>query len=279
MEIDGWSSLSGPDVYSEFCGVQCPYAIKDSSGMITGYDTWENDYYSRSEINSETLNKKHVMFLGDSFTFCHGVKREDEFGKRFEELLSSDYSCFNLAIPGGSNSLSLLRLQQWCNAHGNQIHSVYFNISSIARDMYWYTDTDWSWNSDIDSVMSNRFDYIPSNPSHMTEHYKMLISTFEKQSSKLNSMVKLETVLMSVINLSIVHGFKLYFWNVPDTLMTENEEKRISSTSVFNENIVWGGSIEHEKSDDLAEDDRHWSPSGIKRISKVLYNKTKGWYV
>ena len=50
MEIDGWSSLSGPDVYSEFRGVQCPYAIKDSSGMITGYDTWENDYYSRTRI-------------------------------------------------------------------------------------------------------------------------------------------------------------------------------------------------------------------------------------
>ena len=131
-----FSSLSNANCYEDLRGKECIW--KNIIGPTTGtYDVIENDYYSRSTINDKILKKKHILFLGDSFVFGHGITHADTMGVWFEELLNNDEYCvINLGIPGSSYERAFLRLQQWCNQFGGNIHSVYFGLTHPFRKMY-----------------------------------------------------------------------------------------------------------------------------------------------
>ena len=131
-----FSSLSNANCYEDLRGKECRW--KNKTGDTAGtYDVIENDYYSRSIINDEILKKKHILFVGDSFVFGHGVTHVDTMGVHFEELLNNDEYCIiNLGVPGAAYEHAFLRLQQWCNQFGDNIHSVYFGISDPFRKMY-----------------------------------------------------------------------------------------------------------------------------------------------
>ena len=65
-------------------------------------------------------------------------------------MVSEDYSCFNLAEPGSGFDTALLRLQQWCNGFGDQVHTIYFGIPEITRLRHWEAvDENWQWEDDI----------------------------------------------------------------------------------------------------------------------------------
>ena len=131
-----FSSLSNANCYEDLRDKECRW--KNIIGPSAGtYDVIENDYYSRSIINDEILKKKHILFLGDSFVFGHGITHADSMGVRFEELLNNDEYCIiNLGVPGASYEHAFLRLQQWCNQFGDNIHSVYFGLTHPNRKMY-----------------------------------------------------------------------------------------------------------------------------------------------
>ena len=127
-----FSSLSNANCYEDLRG-ECKWKNENTNT----YDVIENDYYSRSIINDEILKKKHILFLGDSFVFGHGITHAESMGVQFEEFLDNDEYCIiNLGIPGTSYERAFLRLQQWCNQFGDNIHSVYFGISHPLRKMH-----------------------------------------------------------------------------------------------------------------------------------------------
>jgi len=95
-----FSSVSNANCYENLRGVKCGWKNIIGPNADT-YDVIENDYYSRSTINDEILKKKHILFLGDSFVFGHGITHADTMGVHFEELLNNDEYCvINLGVPG-----------------------------------------------------------------------------------------------------------------------------------------------------------------------------------
>lgn len=279
-----WSSLSNPDCWCDRNG-RDSFETKDDNGKIIGFEQYNNDYLSRSEINEETLSKKHVLFLGDSFIYGHGVKREDNLASQFKNNIKrqTEYSCFNLGYPGGNNTLSLLRLQQWCNVHSDQIDTVYFCLTDIAREIYWELENnDWSWDDNMyeQTDANEPFLYIPSRPRRI--RYKKQQQAFENMTSKINYLAKLEVILISVINMSRIHGFNLFFFDTFQNLLTPQERNIITKIIPTQKNIIWGepdyrtGSIIE---DIISKDDSHWNATGTKKIADKLYENTKEWYI
>ena len=89
-----FSSLSNANCYEDLRG-ECKWKNENTNT----YDVIENDYYSRSIINDEILKKKHILFLGDSFVFGHGITHAESMGVQFEEFLDNDEYCIiNLGI-------------------------------------------------------------------------------------------------------------------------------------------------------------------------------------
>lgn len=278
-----WSSFSSPNCWGETNGWQCPYAIKDANGEISGFEVWENDYYSRSIINKDTLSRSHVLFLGDSFIFGHGIKRNESVSAHFDNIDSlEDYSCFNLSKPGGSNAFSLTRLQQWCNVHGEKLHTVYLGVTDIARTMHWDLEEDWTWDDNMhERTDSLHFNYVPSSPPENLPGHKgkSLQKGYTKIISKIDYVAKFETFLMSVINLSKVHGFNIFLFDTIPGITTREEMNTIKSCT--EPNIRWAVDVSLSTNDTSAHipNDHHWNSLGSKITSENLYNETKDWYV
>ena len=218
-----WSSLSQPDWGDiDMTDTQLtPYQNKDEDGNEIGADKWENTYHTRSTVNDETLKKKHILFLGDSFVYGHGVKRGNTISDYFNEMVSEDYSCFNLAEPGSGFDTALLRLQQWCNGFGDQVHTIYFGIPEITRLRHWEAvDENWQWEDDIMKEDKVYWDHlgVQYSPSfhHATgktgKRVNVIRDNYTKLLSKVNSVAKLHTTISAVINLSKVHNFKVFFF-------------------------------------------------------------------
>jgi len=287
-----WSVFSNPDIYSGWNGEQCPYAIKNNDGNIIGFDTYDNDYLSRSEINEETLSKKHILFLGDSFVFGHGVKRKDDIAFQFKNnnTLPKDYSCFNLGLPGGSNMLSLTRLHQWCNVHSEKLHTVYFGITDLARTTHWQASAEWTWDDNMYTYENRerrfkRFDYIPANPTQ-----EKIDTLYAKLTSKINYLVNFEIFLMSVINLSKIHKFNVFLFETIPGILTREELNIIINNISMYKNIRWttqndnvgeilGEGNTEEFLPTRIPNDNHWNTLGTKIISENMYKETFFWYL
>jgi hypothetical protein len=320
-----WSSLSTPDCYQIEVGTLnhtppgsnlTPYQIKDEDGKEIGCDKWENEYHTRSKVNDETLKKKHILFLGDSFVYGHGVARGNTVSDFFDIYISDDYSCFNLGVPGTGFDTGLLRLQQWCNAHGDQVHAIYFGLSELSRHRHWeWLEEDWKWSDSVytedkyfyDSV---RVDFSPEFREAKGRDFdptnKRVISirkNYSKLLSKVNSVAKLDATVMAVINLSKVYNFNVYFFNTNSSNLPD-EDETVLKEQTENYNIKWSegshldptmrvwdrhnsiivnNDTENKRQDSLwnsyfIKNDGHWSSKGCKMVANEIFDETKQWY-
>tara|TARA_B110000858_G_scaffold122639_1_gene139862 strand:- start:1737 stop:3035 length:1299 start_codon:yes stop_codon:yes gene_type:complete len=288
-DLQKWSSFSRPECWWQHTG-SFAAEVKNDEGEVIGEENWENDYHSRSIINEETLRKnKHILFLGDSFVFGHGLKREDDLASQFSNHINSDeYSCFNLALPGANNTFSLLRLQQWCNSYSKEVDTVYIGISDIMRENYWPTDPSVGWDDTVYDLAEvcrpgrslHPFFYIPSSiPKEMNSVFKHAHKRFEQLVSKKDSMAKFESFLISIIHMSNTYGFNVFLFDTFD-LMSEKERYLIKNFISIHKNVIWGDIKDFRIRDDICKikNDGHWNTKGTGKIADTLYNKSKNWY-
>ena len=311
-----WSSLSQPDWGDiDMTDTQLtPYQNKDEDGNEIGADKWENTYHTRSTVNDETLKKKHILFLGDSFVYGHGVKRGNTISDYFNEMVSEDYSCFNLAEPGSGFDTALLRLQQWCNGFGDQVHTIYFGIPEITRLRHWEAvDENWQWEDDIMKEDKVYWDHlgVQYSPSfhHATgktgKRVNVIRDNYTKLLSKVNSVAKLHTTISAVINLSKVHNFKVYFFSTSAEIPTEQIIKEHTKEQTASQTVKWCNAIgsnpvmiaweqHNQNTDRLANpeqkrkdkswdsnyipNDGHWNSKGCNLVARMLYEETYDWY-
>ena len=305
-----WSSLSSPDIYEYLLDKKTHFDIKDKDGNIIGCDSWENIYFTRSIVNDETLKKKHIVYVGDSFVYGHGVSRPNTVSSCFGNLVSDQYSCFNLAEPGTGPDSSLVRLNQWCNSFGNQVHTVYFGISNLTRLSHWESDTEfnWSWDDNIyEDHRSNGMDvkdwkflYSISNEHRQPENFtpgngprkqkkrsEIIYKSYTNLVSNVQSMARLDSTISAVMHLSKVYNFNVYFF---DTCFSINQEDlEVLKKQTENYNIKWctqsqsnplrTSEIPKKELDIFTiKNDGHWSEDGNKEVARVMYNETKHWY-
>ena len=254
-----FSSLSQANCYKGGRGHR-PYMNK-TNGKYGTYDSILNDYYSRSNINEEILKKKHILFLGDSFIFGHGVPREHTSSDHFEEILNNDEYCvINLAIPGTSVHYATLRLQQWCNSFGNQIDSIYFGISAISRRQFWFQfpfdENEFRYNvysnddsrDDAGYWRSKLFGPLPSGELYQYRGYRFISSDNRLNSlpdntlideersilkpvhkgyepivtSKVDSVAMFDASLQAIKTLGLLYNFNIFsFFTVSDLLLQD----------------------------------------------------------
>ena len=281
-----WSSFARPDCWWQQNG-SFSTEVKNDEGEIIGDENWENDCLSRSVVTEETLSKnKHIMFLGDSFVFGHGLKREDDLANQFSKIINSDeHSCFNLALPGGNNTFSLLRLQQWCNVHGNKVDTVYVGISDIMRENYWPTDPTIEWDDTIYDQGEVRrvgksirpFFYVPSSTPNSV--FKYTHKRFEQLLSKKNSVANLESFIVSIIHMSKTYGFNVFFFDVFH-ILTSKEHYLIKNFISTHKNVIWDDTHDFRVGDTVykIKNDGHWNSKGAHKVTTTLYKKSKNWY-
>ena len=296
-----WSSLSTAKLYKNLNGTSTLFEIKDSNGKITECDKWENDYCTRSTVDDEILKKKHIVCLGDSFVYGHGVPRGNTMTDYLDNLVSDEYSCFNLGLPGTGFDTALLRLQQWCNEFGDQVHTVYFGLSGLTRLKHWESHKEnWMWEDNVyENFPTVTMNYLPNEswlnsttPKWRKNRFKVVHKSYTHLMSKVNSMAKLDATIVALTNLSKVHNFNIYFFGTfiggPNTVkelaiikeQTENynikwgETNRGPLITYFNTNNVDSASWESYH----IKNDGHWNAKGNNRVAQVLYNETKQWY-
>jgi adenylylsulfate kinase len=291
-DLQKWSSFGRPECWWQHNG-SFASEIKNDEGKIVDDDKWENDFLSRSVITNETLNKnKHIIFLGDSFVFGHGLKREDDLANQFSNNINSDdYSCFNLALPGGNNTFSLLRLRQWCNSYGKKVDTVYVGISDIMRENYWPTSEYVGWDDTVYDIAevcrpgrtTSPFFYVPSG-TPMNNVFKYAHKRFEQLVSKKDSMAKLESFIVSIIHMSKTYGFNVFFFDTFD-LLSDKERYLIKNFVSTHKNVIWSDIGNRSLHDSIMLDsiykiknDGHWNTKGARKIADTLYKKSKNWY-
>ena len=281
------SPFSAPNCWPQLNGKQSHYAVKDDDGKIMGFpEKWNNGYYSRSTITTDVLDTRHVLFLGDSYVFGHGVKNEDCLSEQFmnnhlDTRFGIGHTSFNLAIPGTSNDFSLLRLQQWCNLYGDKVYAVYIGITDILRTCHWEAIDEWNWDTDVSKQNYENINYIPNNPISVlgTKRRKELQNAYETLTSKIDALSKFENVLHSIANLSKVHNFKVYFFNTLQILNSSEVDEIIVNLKKY-DNIIYN-TANYDKQLDAEcyiPNDGHWSVIGNRVIANEIYNNTRSWY-
>jgi len=301
-----WSSLSTPDCHENDLLDEklTPYQIKDEHGNEIGCDKWENIYGTRSTVNDETLKKKHILFLGDSFVYGHGVARHNTISDYVDNLISDEHSCFNLGVPGTGFDTALLRLQQWSNMFGDKIHTVYFGISELSRLKHWESlKDDWTWEDEVykRGVVLRFHDtyglnYSPgfkhstsfSDP-YLNQREKTIIQGYNNTLSKVNCVAKLDATVMAVINLSKVYNFNVYFFSTNSSNLPDEDEKVLKEQTESSQ-VKWCDGrhldptmVTFDRTNDdwhsnYIKNDGHWNAKGNNMIATVLYEQTKHWY-
>ncbi len=296
-----WSSLSTAKLYEDLNGKSTTFAVKDSNGKITECDKWENDYCTRSTVDDEILKKKHIVCLGDSFVYGHGVPRGNTMTDYLDNLVSDEYSCFNLGLPGTGFDTALLRLQHWCNEFGDQVHTVYFGLSSLTRLKHWESfKENWMWEDNVyENFPTITMNYLPnwsannSTASKWHKHRAALVhKSYTHLISKVNSMAKLDATIVALTNLSKVHNFNIYFFGTFIGGRNTVKELAIIKEQTENYNIKWGETnrgplMTYFNTKNISsarwesyyiKNDGHWNAKGNNRVAQVLYNETKQWY-
>ncbi len=310
-----WSSLSKPDCHADHLigDTRTPFIVKDKNGIAIGCDKWENEYGTRSTVNDETLKKKHIVCVGDSFVYGHGVARGNTISDYFDNITSDDYSCFNLGEPGTGFDTALLRLQQWCNEFGDNVHTIYFGLSAITRWRHWeFTNKNWQWEDDVyteenyDGVFHDYFkvDFLdirgPSEAESSHKRSNYIRKSYAQLLSKVHIFAKLDATIMAVINLSKVYNFNVYFFNTNaknytikdgQVLKEQTESHQVKWCTGFQFDpvmIEWTRVQESLKGDEKRKNvvwdinyipnDGHWNSKGCNLVAKLLYEETKQWY-
>lgn len=288
-----FSSVSNANCYENLRGAKCGW--KNIIGPNAGtYDVIENDYYSRSTINDEILKKKHILFLGDSFVFGHGITHADTMGVHFEELLNNDEYCvINLGVPGSSYEHAYLRLQQWCNQFGDNIHSVYFGITHPFRKMY---IIDYVMNGDItfenlyDST--NNIDIIDFLIDQKPYDYGDVLLAhryFYKYTAcrpSIDILAQWDRQVAMLKTQSKAYQFNTCAFLTASPGVSPLEHGTIKQQTDVLESFPKFTYCLREVSDNELNDshfidpknNRHWNSLGNKQVASNLFKETKHWY-
>lgn len=283
VNTDNWSI----DVINEFKFS----AMAKAEHLIDCYET-------RSTVDEECLTKKHILFIGDSFVYGCNIPYKDTMSSQLEEKLnkSNEYSIFNLGLPGGSLESSLLRLQQWCNSYGSQIHSVYFGMTSRYRIQYWIDAKGQEVTDIYDSTRafnkSHSLGYMPGRmpPPEATIGEERFISKNLNNLmtvSNLQTATKFDHIMQSFKNLSQLHNFNSFSFYVSDEHISTNDsehiKERLESNEKYSEFKIYMDDIsfpDDESSYQISSDDGHWNKAGNKFVTDtILYPHTQHWYL
>tara|TARA_B110000438_G_scaffold66024_1_gene66538 strand:- start:308 stop:1090 length:783 start_codon:yes stop_codon:yes gene_type:complete len=232
----------------------------------------------RNVINDEELEKKHILFLGDSFVYGDHLKNHETIPHHFKNLLTNnDYSIWNFGVSGSSIDSSLLNLQQWCNSYSDNIHSVYFGITSKSRNLFW-------------SGENNSYNHITGNVPDIenTVANEILIA---KNMNKLASALEFQTTVLvyntmqQLKNLSLIHNFNLMSFQTSDEKINDDAWSDIKESLederfiIRGEGNFWTSDIKIGRIPEYFLECGHWSSLGCKYMAEnILYERTKKWY-
>jgi hypothetical protein len=260
-------------------------SISKAQDLIDYYTNFPTESAVRNILNEEELEKKHILFVGDSFIFGDNLKNNETISHHFKTSLDkSEYSVFNLGCAGGSLDSSLLHLQQWCNSYSDKIHSVYFGITSKARLQYWIDE-------------SHHFNYIPGkenipNPKNTVGDEIFLAKSLNKLVAiqEFQTIVKLNHTIQHLKTLSQLHNFNVMSFyttdeRVPDKEMNEIKKLEDEKFIIYDKENSWTYQTlpnkTHLRIDKyfLSKTNSHWSSIGNKYVvDNILCPKTENWY-
>lgn len=78
--------------------------------------------------------KPSVLFIGDSFTFGHGLSYEESFVGKFDALIGSQYQIVNLGVQGYGSDQTLLALKKYLNKFNAKVVIYTFIEDHILRN-------------------------------------------------------------------------------------------------------------------------------------------------
>jgi len=260
-------------------------------------EVYDNDYMARSTIPDDISEKKHILFLGDSFVFGDKLLRHEVVSAHFEKILDNDEYCvINLGVNGSSFEHVLLRLQQWCNTFSDNIHSVYIGITALSRSTRWVVFEDGRPGDELDTDMYStwldrpgnmlRFDFLPTTPPSKKQfptEYNAYVHSLGLV-SKINCLKRFETNLMHVKSIATVHNFNVYtFHSINDMLVSP--ELGVIKSQIESDNFIYN---ERDMLSDLGtlsgKDSeyhlpcRHWNTTGCEYVANKMIDETKHWY-
>jgi hypothetical protein len=288
-----FSSVSNANCYKNLRGVECKW--KNIIGPNAGtYDVIENDYYSRSTINDEILKKKHILFLGDSFVFGHGLTHTDTMGVHFEELLNNDEYCvINLGVPGSSYEHAYLRLQQWCNQFGDNIHSVYFGLTHPFRKMHiidYALDVDITFENLYDSTTNiDIVDFLIDQKPYDYGDVLLAHRDFYKYTTSrpaIDILAQWDRQVAMLKTQSKAYRFNTCTFQTASLGVSPSEHRTIKQHADVLEGFPKFTYGLREMSDKGLNDshlidpknNRHWNGLGNKQVAFNLLRETKHWY-
>lgn len=224
--------------YSLMSEADC-FAVTDEEGNITYYrqvpnyggdkTIFDNGYLTRTPIDEEQLRtKKHIVFVGDSFTYGHGVSYADTISALYnEELNNDDYYVVNIGMPGSSGDWAVARLQQWMNTFGDQVHIVIFGMSFANRRCHWelskYTtmnETEPTTDEIYNHVHTNvkefpvvaGFDENVHDSKERNRYFRTLSNSYLYQQNPLMNAVNLEKNLQMLSFISKIYDCDIHWW-------------------------------------------------------------------
>jgi len=289
--------------FSEFASADC-FETFELGNQITGQTI--NKYFTRTKISEEQLaQKKHILFIGDSFTYGHGVEDHETLPAHFESMLDDDeYYVINLAATATSIDWSVTRLQQWCNTFSENIHAVYFGVTAISRRTHWQkvSRDNHGRYKQVDDLSSSLGDYIDINVydklDDASTYYKFdfLSGTSEKSelvkpkhkayiilSSKVNDVNYCERNLVSVKQKANIYNFNVYVYFILKDLTISEQEIMKENLESNNSNIdikvqtgfAW---FVPEPTENYRLSDGHWNSNGCNYMATKLLDNTIEWY-
>jgi len=287
-----FSMLSDADCYSSMNGTRTQYDTTNCQEVYT------NDYMSRSDIPDNISEKKHILFLGDSFVFGHKILRHETISAHFDKMLNNDdYCVVNLGVNGSSLELAMIRLQQWQNTFPNNIHSVYLGISGAARSTHWISSVGSLDNNTYSSTaVVSRFNFVVNAipPKVNIEEYSI-----QKHAttliSKVNCLANVDSRLMNLKYLANANNFNVYTFITIDDMLIEEEHDTLKSHLEKDNSI----NFIYKKFDDIAQEIhdlqvlkarqnlsqsnyflpcRHYNSDGCNEVAKIFIDETSGWY-
>jgi hypothetical protein len=292
--------------FSSLSTANCYKHMNDKSVMWLPdnfQEVYTNDYMSRSDIPDNISEKKHILFLGDSFVYGVGARKSDNISSMFEkELNDNDYCVVNLSVGGGSLSYALLRLQQWQNTFPNNIHSVYLGISGGSRSTYWKTESKALSTTKYKSILDANlytdeigiapYTHIPAHDPELG-HFdaaRHILEGYEDEVTVYNALINLTTKIRNVSmieqnltyakNIANANNFNVYTFFTMDDMLIEEEHDALKNHLEKNNSI----NFIYKKFDIIARslkyrlEDGHWNSEGTKHVTNKLINETSGWY-
>ncbi|GAB3960872.1 hypothetical protein GCM10028805_59160 [Spirosoma harenae] len=117
-------------------------AQSQEGGLTLASHIWFERYWPpmvgdyRDTPKTDTLGKKKVLIVGDSFTSGHGLKKaEERYGNVLAEKLGSQYVTYNLGISGSDTRNEYERLEKFGKKPDVLILQYFPNdIEKVARD-------------------------------------------------------------------------------------------------------------------------------------------------